>query len=121
VGVEWSAPQACEVFGGKAELGQNLLVRNALATVEGGARGGNLAGFFLRDRLIVHGGMSETAGDRIGHHGEQMHDRGNLAGSQTLDQFMSLLFFVRSMVCHKNPFQSDPHEEEDRRRFIFSA
>jgi hypothetical protein len=121
VRVEWSTPEACEVFGGKAELGQNFLVRNALTTVEGGARGGNLAGFFLRHRLIVHRGMSETAGDRIGHHGKQMHDGGNLAGNQTLDQFMSLLFFVRSMVCHKDPFQSDPHEEEDRKRFISPA
>ncbi len=85
-GVEWGAAHACEVFERESELGQNLLMRNALATVEGGARGGNLTGFFLRNQLIVHGSIGVTAGQGIGHHFEQMNDGGNLARSQPLDQ-----------------------------------
>jgi hypothetical protein len=61
--------------------------------------GGYLPGFFLRDRLVVHGGISETAGQLISHRFEQMNDGGNLAGSQPLDQIMGLLFFVRG--CHQ--------------------
>ena len=70
-------------------------MRNALATVEGSTRGGDLASFFFRDRLIVNGRIGETASHRIGHHFEQVNDGGNLAGSQPVDQLMGLLFFVR--------------------------
>ena len=81
----------------KSELSQHFLVRNALATVEGGTRGGDLASFFLGDRLIVHRSVGETVGQGIGHHFEQMNDGGNLAGCQPLDQIMGLLFFVRGL------------------------
>ena len=79
MGIERSAAHALEVFGGGAELGQNLLVRNALATVKGGARSGNLAGFFLSDRLIVQRSTGETASQGIGHDLEQMNHGGELA------------------------------------------
>ncbi len=35
-------------------------MRNALATVEGGARSGNLTGFFLSDRLIIQRSVGEA-------------------------------------------------------------
>jgi hypothetical protein len=87
-------PCALKIFESEAELGQNFFVRNALATVEGGAGSGDLTSFFLRDWLIVQGGIGETASHRISHHFEQMNDGGNLVGSQTLDQIVGLLFFV---------------------------
>src|SRR5262245_39050211 len=99
-GVERSAAQACEVVRGKAELAQDFLVRNAFATIEGGAGSGDLTSFFLSDRLIVNGSIGETVSHGISHHFEQMNDGGNLAGSQPLDQFMGLLFFVRG--CHQS-------------------
>jgi hypothetical protein len=88
-----------KIFESETELGQNFFVRNALATVEGGAGSGDLTSFFLRDWLIVQGGIGETASHRISHHFEQMNDGGNLAGSQTLDQIVGLLFLVRG--CHQ--------------------
>jgi hypothetical protein len=94
VGIERSATHALKIFESEAELGQNFFVRNTLATVEGGAGSGDLASFFLRDWLIVQGGIGETASHRISHHFEQMNDGKNLAGSQTLDQIVGLLFFV---------------------------
>jgi hypothetical protein len=46
--------------------------------------------------------VGEAVGHRISHHFEQMNDGGNLAGSQSLDQIMGLLFFVRG--CHQKQF-----------------
>jgi hypothetical protein len=94
VGIERSATHALKIFEIEAELGQNFFVGNTLATVEGGAGSDDLTSFFLRDWLIVQGGIGETASHRISHHFEQMNDGGNLAGSQTLDQIVGLLFFV---------------------------
>jgi hypothetical protein len=48
--LERCAPHALEVFGGESEVGQNLFVGDACATV-----GGDLAGLFLADRLVVVG------------------------------------------------------------------
>jgi hypothetical protein len=56
VGIERSATHALKIFESEAELVQNFFVRNALATVEGGAGSGDLTSFFLRDWLIVQGG-----------------------------------------------------------------
>jgi hypothetical protein len=84
-GIERSATHALKIFESEAELGQNFFVRNALATVEGGAGCGDLTSFFLRDWLTVQGGSGETPSHRISHHLEKMKDGGNLAGSQTLD------------------------------------
>jgi hypothetical protein len=89
------APHAREVFDGQAELGQNSFVRDALATVEGGARGGDLPSFLLRNRLIVLGSGGETSDHRIRHHFEQMNHGRNLAGSQALDQFVGVFFRLR--------------------------
>jgi hypothetical protein len=65
VGIERSAAHALELFAGETELSENLLVRNALATVEGGTGGGVFAGFFLGDRLIVEGSVGEAAGSSM--------------------------------------------------------
>jgi hypothetical protein len=89
--VEWSAAHACEVFRGQAELGRDFFVRNALATVERSAGSGDLTSFFIRDRFIVNGSVGETVSYGIGHHFEQVNDGGNLAGSQPLDEIVSLL------------------------------
>ena len=58
--VEWSAAHALEIFQRESKLGQYFLVRNAFATVEGGTGGGDLASFFLSDRLIINGGIGEA-------------------------------------------------------------
>lgn len=94
MGVERSAARALEIFEGEAELGQNLLVRNALAAVEGGPSSGDLAGLCLRDWLIVYGGVGETSRDGVEHSFKQTDDGGNLARSQTLDQFVGVFLGV---------------------------
>jgi hypothetical protein len=65
VGVERGATHTLEIFQGEAELGQNLVVRNAFAMIEGRTSSSDLAGLFLRDRLIVQWGVGKTAGDGI--------------------------------------------------------
>jgi hypothetical protein len=92
-----------EVLGGESELGQNFLMRNALATVKGGARRGNLTGFFLSDRLIIQRSVGETAGQRIGHHLEQMNNGGELASIELVQELVRLLlFFIHG--CHQEQF-----------------
>ncbi len=43
---------------GEGELGQDLLVRNGFALVEGSAGGSNLSAFFSTDRFTVHASLS---------------------------------------------------------------
>jgi hypothetical protein len=91
-----------EVLRGKAELGQDLLMRNALAAIKGGADGGDLASLFFRDWLIIYRSIGKATGHGIGHNFEQVNDGGNLAGSQTLNEIMGLPLFVAP--CHKFPY-----------------
>jgi hypothetical protein len=60
--VSWGSsgvrPMRSKIFESETELGQNFFVRNALATVEGGAGSVDLTSFFLRDWLIVQGALA---------------------------------------------------------------
>ena len=75
----------------EAELGQNVVVGDAFATGKRGAGGGDLAGFFRADRLIVEGRVGQGAGERIEHDLQEADDGGDLTGSHRIDQFMGLL------------------------------
>jgi hypothetical protein len=99
VGVQWSAAHTLEIFQGESELSQNFVVWNTLATVEGSTRGGDLASFFLRDRLIVNGRVGETVSQGISHHLEQVNDGGELASIELIEELVCLLFFVCG--CHQ--------------------
>ena len=85
---------ALEVFEGEAELGQQLLVRNALATVEGVASSSDLTGFVQRHRFIVQGSVGEAAGNGIEDSFEQADDGGKLCRGKPVNQFVGVLFGV---------------------------
>ena len=94
VRVERGAAHALEVFEGEAELGQHLLVRNALATVEEVASSSDLTGIVLRHRFIVQGSVGEAAGDGIEDSFEQADDGGKLCRGKPVNQFVGVLFGV---------------------------
>lgn len=88
------AAHALEVFEGEAELGQHLLVRNALAAVEGVASSSDLTGLVLRHRFIVQRSVGEAAGDGIEDSFEQADDGGKLCRGKPVNQFVGVLFGV---------------------------
>ena len=94
VRVERGAAHALKVFEGEAELGQQLLVRNALATVEGVASSSDLTGLVLRHRFIVQGSVGEAAGDGIEDSFEQADDGGKLCRGKPVNQVVGVLFSV---------------------------
>jgi hypothetical protein len=88
------AAHAFEVFEGEAELGQHLLVRNALATVKGVASGSDLTGLVLRHRFIVQGSVGQAAGDGIEDSLEQADHGGKLCRAKPVNEFVGVLFGV---------------------------
>lgn len=92
VRVKRGAAHALEIFGGEAELGEDILVRNRFVVLEPGLGGSNSAGLFLADRFVLKGSVGETAGQRIEHSFEQADDGGELRRGKPVDQFVGVLF-----------------------------
>ena len=49
----WPSPHTIEIFLGQSKVGQDRFVRDALATIQRGASGGNLRSLLLQERLII--------------------------------------------------------------------
>src|SRR5450631_1807208 len=97
-------PSGLEVFGGEAELSEDVLMRNAFAGMLChpslcGSYGPTLS-FALR--FVVDGGVGDGAGDGIKHGLQQTDHGGQLTGGHAVDQFVR--FFLGLSVSHcENP------------------
>jgi len=105
------------VLSGQAELGQDFLVRNDLSARVGGACLCNVAGLFFAHRLVINRGVRQGNRDGIEHGFEQSDDGGDLAGGQTVDEFVCLLLRVGCRGWHREILLSNP----EPRRGIYQS
>lgn len=88
----WPSPHTIEIFLGQSKVGQDRFVRDALATIQRGASGGNLGSLLLQERLIIQWSAGKAARDWIGHDLQQAHDDLELRSVETIQQLVRLLF-----------------------------
>jgi hypothetical protein len=67
LGFERGAAHAFEVIRRQAELGQDFLVGNALVMLQPLAGFSDVAGLFLRDRLVIIGCVCQSDGKGVEH------------------------------------------------------
>jgi hypothetical protein len=95
-----------DLFLGDAEFSQHLFVGDAFIVFQPLSRLIERLDLFRWNRLIVHGSVSKTAGQRTAHHLKQMNDGTQLLVWQLIEQHVGLLAFLCGVGFHGSLYLS---------------